>query len=125
MDVVRKNVHIDPRRVYLTGFSAGGRLTFTIAVKHPHIFRGIAPLCAPFDTNKIPANVNQFQDLRVYISHGALETNISSDAKSAAGIFQKLGSTVKYVSYEGIAHDLPKPINEELARILNFLDYRE
>jgi len=125
MDVVRKAVHIDPRRVYLAGFSAGGRLTYTIAIKHPHIFSGIAPLCAPFDKNSIPANTKQLQDRRIYISHGALETNISSDAKSAATVFKKLGSTVKYVSYDGIAHDLPKPIKEELVRILHFLDYSE
>jgi len=121
VDIVRKAVHVDPRRVYLTGFSLGGSLCYKLGLKYPHIFHGIAPLGAPFDKKFLSAN-RTLQNLRVYIGHGTLENNFLTSAQAAAGVFQGLGAKVKLVPYEGIGHGLPEPKEKELIKILTFLD---
>src|SRR4030088_1713549 len=43
LDEVLKNYAVDPRRVYLTGHSMGGRGTWYLAYEHPERFAAIAP----------------------------------------------------------------------------------
>ena len=35
IDIVRKAVNIDPARIYLTGFSSGGAITYMMGLKYP------------------------------------------------------------------------------------------
>jgi poly(3-hydroxybutyrate) depolymerase len=135
LDIVRKVVHIDPKRIYLTGFSLGGSLCYVLVLNHPQIFHGIAPLGAsfnaPFDEKLISENTKRsralgaFQKLRVYIVHGTLEKNFSTSAQAAANVFQDLGAKVELVPYEGIGHGLPEPKENELIKILTFLDSKD
>jgi len=124
IDIVRKAVHVDPQRVYLTGFSLGGSLCYQLGLKYPHIFHGLAPLGAPFDKKFLSEN-RTLQNLRVYIGHGMLENNFSTDAQVAANRLQDLGAKVNLVPYEGIGHGLPEPKEKELAKILTFFDSKE
>ena len=121
IDIVRKVVHVDPKRVYLTGFSLGGSLCYKLGLKYPHIFHGLAPLGAPFDKKFLSEN-RTLQNLRVYIGHGTLENNFSTSAQAAANMLQDLGAKVNLVPYEGIGHGLPEPKEKELIKILTFLD---
>jgi len=121
IDIVNKAVHVDPKRIYLTGFSLGGSLCYKLGLKYPYIFHGIAPLGAPFDKKFLSEN-RALQNLRVYIGHGTLENNFSTAAQAAATVFQDLGAKVNLVPYEGIGHGLPEPKEKELAKILEFLD---
>lgn len=135
LDTVRKVVHIDPKRIYLTGFSLGGSLCYVLILNHPQIFHGIAPLGAsfdtPFDEKLISENIKRsralgtFQKLRVYIGHGTLENNFSTSAQAAANVFQELGAKVNLIPYEGIGHGLPEPKEKELVKILAFLDSKD
>ncbi|MCK5148169.1 hypothetical protein KAR48_15545 [bacterium] len=122
MDVVRKTVHINPRRIYLAGFSAGGRLTYYLGLKYSNVFKGIAPLSASFDEEFLKDNKIFLSKLRAYIGHGTLEKNAAIDSEIAVSKLRELGITVKYVPYEGIGHNLPDPKERELLRILEFLD---
>jgi len=131
IDIVRKAAHIDPARIYIAGFSAGGALSYAMALKYPRIFKGIAALGAPFEKNFVTENTKQlqalgaFQNLRVYIGHGTLESNFVSDAQLAANTFQGLGAFVKFVPYEGIGHTLPEPMENEFEKILEFFDSKD
>ena len=46
LDAVTGHVRVDRSRIFLAGFSQGGSLTYRIALRHPHLFRGIAPVGA-------------------------------------------------------------------------------
>jgi len=122
MDAVRKIVHVNPRRTYLTGFSMGGRLTYELGFAHTNIFRGIAALGARFESSCIPANKKSIEHIRVYIGHGTLEKNYLNDAHFAATFLQQAGLTIKFAPYEGIGHDLPEPKEDELKRIIEFFE---
>ncbi len=127
MEQLQQKVHIDRERVYLTGFSSGGALAYLIGLKYPYIFNGIAPLGAPFRAEFLKSkrddlsSQSMFNNFPVYIGHGALEQNFDSEAKLAESMLKKLGCRVKLVPYEGVGHGLPKPMKNELIRILNFL----
>ena len=128
IEIVRKATHIDPRRAYVAGFSAGGGLAYAMGLKYPRVFHGIAALGAPFENESISPNtkrqqaIGAFHNLRVYIGHGTLEANFTTAAQPAAEIFRGLGASVTFVPYEGIGHTLPEPMARELAKILVFLD---
>jgi predicted esterase len=42
---MRRHYDVDENRVYATGFSRGGHLTWDLALRHPGIFAAIAPMC--------------------------------------------------------------------------------
>ncbi|WDE05994.1 hypothetical protein SG34_003425 [Thalassomonas viridans] len=46
---VKENYDIDSERIYLTGFSMGGRGAYSIGLKNPGMFAAIAPMAAPVD----------------------------------------------------------------------------
>jgi hypothetical protein len=69
--------------------------------------------------------IGAYSGLRVYIGHGTLESNFVSDAQLAAKTFQRLDAIVKLVLYEGIGHTLPEPMENELTKILEFLDSKD
>ena len=125
MDLVRKKVHINPRQVYLTGFSAGGNLTYFMGLKYSTIFQGIAPLSAFFDEQYLQYTKIRNSKLRAYISHGTLETEIAESSEIAVSKLQDLGFVVKYVTYKGIGHGLPEPKEAALTEILKFLNSKD
>ncbi len=46
---------IDTKRIYMTGLSAGGFATYTLAIEHPDVFAAIAPDAAGADPSKVSA----------------------------------------------------------------------
>jgi predicted esterase len=42
---MRRHYDVDENRIYATGFSRGGHLTWDLALRHPGIFAAIAPMC--------------------------------------------------------------------------------
>jgi predicted esterase len=122
IDGMGQLVHVDPSRVFLAGFSQGGRLTFTFGLEHAHVFRGLAPLGTPFHSAALPLETKtQFlKGTRVYIGRGELEPDLDR-ARAVADSLRTLGCDVRVEVYPGVGHALPDPMAEELARILDFL----
>jgi predicted esterase len=121
MDVVQKSVHIDSRKIYLAGFSSGGRLAYFLGLRYANLFHGIAALSSHFDEELVPKNKVMMNKIRVYIGHGSLEQEIAEQSKMAAASLKELGFEVNHVQYVGIGHSLPEPKEVELARILSYL----
>ena len=69
IEEVRKKVNINPDRIYIGGFSAGGSLAYYMALPYPHIFSGVIALSASFQNKWI--NLAKPHDLlkrqRIYI----------------------------------------------------------
>ncbi|MEJ2627973.1 MAG: PHB depolymerase family esterase [bacterium] len=125
LELISQEIHIDPDRVYLAGFSAGGRLTYYLGLKYSHIFRGLATLSAPFKEAMLSGNNIRDRSLRIYIGYGAMEEKISRQAIKAKSILEKKGFTVKAVGYAGVGHGLPHPQEKELSTILKYLEVKE
>ena len=43
IELVKQNYPVDPRKVFLYGFSQGGMMTYEVGIQYPEIFRGLLP----------------------------------------------------------------------------------
>lgn len=79
---------IDPRRVYLTGFSMGGFGAWELAAQRPDLFAAIVPVCGGGD----PSAASKLVNMPVWAVHGAQDKAVPPeqsqrmvDALTAAG----------------------------------------
>ena len=61
---------IDPHKLYVTGFSWGGRTTYTYGLNHIDKFAGLMPIGAAVSTTQITGIEDQADGVPVYIIHG-------------------------------------------------------
>ena len=52
---IRQRFHVDPKRVYISGFSGGGRVASMLAVTYADIFTGAIPICGVDFYTDLPA----------------------------------------------------------------------
>lgn len=102
---------IDPRRIYLTGGSAGGWGTLHIGAKHPDLFAALGAEC-PEAGN---ADAQKLSKLPLYIVHGS-EDHVCEVERVRALHAQLLGlgAVHRYVEVAGAGHDLPQESPGEL-----------
>ena len=118
IDAIGRTVRIDRSRVFLTGFSQGGWLTYTMALKYPHAFRAIAPIGAG---RSLPDSSSLYllRGTSVYIGHGSMEPGLE-EVRNLAATLRARGCEVLLREYPDIGHGLPEPMSAELSRILKF-----
>lgn len=63
---------IDRERCYLTGVSLGGRGALEFAIRHPHLFAAVAPVC-PFRTADFTPDLDRLGALPMWLFHGGLD----------------------------------------------------
>ncbi|MBR5467779.1 MAG: cadherin-like beta sandwich domain-containing protein [Firmicutes bacterium] len=91
---VMEDYSVDADRVYMTGLSAGGFATYTLAIEHPETFAALAPDAAGAD----PAKVAAIADIPMWIFHAEDDPTVAIaeylvptlDALDAAGSDYKL-----------------------------------
>ena len=122
IDEVRRQVNIDPNRIYIGGYSAGGSMAYYMALKYARIFSGVIALDADFDGRwmKLPLTRERLARWRVYIGHGDLESNLD-EAMTTKETFKQTGASVRMTLYKNLVHGIPEPKGEELARALSFI----
>jgi phospholipase/carboxylesterase len=128
LDSARERVNIDAHRIYLVGFSGGGMEASFVGFRHALVFRGVGILGAAPETDLLRESEAGIRtktaggDFRVYMGHGELEPGLGEKASEAATRLKSLGASVEYTVYPGIGHTLPKPMSQELRRVLLYLD---
>lgn len=93
---------IDPRRVYLIGYSMGGYGTWDLLTRFPHRFTAAVPLSGGGD----PATVTKaLADLPVWVFHGAKDTTVPiSGSEDMVQAMQAIGAPVRFTRDEGAGH---------------------
>jgi predicted esterase len=123
IDIVLNRVNINRSRVYVTGFSQGGHHTYAIALAHPRVFAGIAPIGVGYDLPDSAA-AGRLDGLRVYIGHGENERGLEA-VRSFAASLRARGCLIRLAVYPDTGHGVPPPVSSELASILEYFDARE
>jgi predicted peptidase len=99
---VRRRIHIDPDRIYLTGLSRGGHATWRWAAAHPGLFAAIVPISGRGD----PQVACSLRETPIWAFHGALDTVVpvggSSDMAKAVNA---CGGSVRLTIYPDAGHD--------------------
>lgn len=117
-------VHVDPRRVYVTGISGGGRVSSMMQACFADYFTGAVPIVGLSCYERVPlgnsryapagyskpreARFGLFKTRRMAAITGDQDFN-HSEIESAASIMQKDGVRVRVFDYEKFGHQMPSP----------------
>lgn len=119
-----KSFHIDPRRVYVTGISGGGRVSSMLQACLPDVFTGAVPIvglscyeAVPSGTGKFfpaafirpkPELFNLFKTRRIAPMTGRKDMN-EIEMQQAAAILQRDGIKIKLFDDTKMGHEMPTP----------------
>ncbi len=119
----------DPKRVVLTGYSAGGNGTWSLASRYTDRFAAIVPICsfvfkfkggtsgveypalAPADAGDPYAFIaRKVVSLPVWIFHGDADKNVSvEESRKMAAALKAVGANVQYTEFPGVDHNAWDP----------------
>ncbi|PKG80628.1 hypothetical protein CXF85_21120 [Colwellia sp. 75C3] len=89
VDYAIKNYQVDPTRIYMGGFSAGGYISWEYAIKYPTKIAAILPLAGTVFPESL-ANICNAKEVAVWAFHGADDTTVDADdAKKSIKSFNK------------------------------------
>jgi len=96
---VKKENAIDARRTLVTGFSMGGAGTWSMAAKHPELFRGAIPVAAP------PPPADLKPAIPVYVIHSRKdESNAFEPTEKAVRALEEQGVKVTMAALDDASH---------------------
>lgn len=112
LEEVREEYRIDERRIFLTGLSDGGSYTFTLGLKHPELFAGLAPVAGVL---QVAGDPQRARGLSILMIHGQRDYIFPVGmARSAYAYLVKNRFQVIYRELEDWGHAFPYRINERI-----------
>ena len=118
---IARNYNIDAKRIYVSGFSGGGKIASYVATLYADLFKGAIYICGvrPWENNP-PALFDQIKENRFVFLTGSQDFNLIQTRQNY-NLYQKAGvDNIKLMVIPNMAHALPdaEKYNEALA----FLD---
>ncbi len=123
LDKTIKEFNGDPKRVILTGYSAGGNGAWSIASRYPERFAALVPICGFVEAFKgkqsgidYPPLANdgdvftsvarRVSSLPIWIFHGDADTNVDVEqSRKMAAALKAVGANVQYTEFPGVDHN--------------------
>jgi phospholipase/carboxylesterase len=104
----------------VTGFSQGGMLSYTLAVRHPDLFAGAVPVSGFLPEVLVPAAAVAAAPVRAL--HGTADTMIPPElSRGSAEALKALGLDASLAEYEGVAHSISPEMRRDLFANLDAL----
>ena len=101
IETLNAQYRIDPKRIYLTGYSMGGFGTFLAAAEYPDLFAAIAPICGGGD----PSDAVSYRNLPVWAFHGDKDPSVPmQESVQMVDAIRKAGGDAKLTLYPGVGH---------------------
>ena len=98
-----KNLAVDKKRIYLTGYSMGGYGTFHLLGEEPKLFAAGVPIAGGGDPNK----AELFKKVPVWVFHGAKDDTVKPEqSQRMVEALKKERSEVKYTEYADGDHGI-------------------
>jgi phospholipase/carboxylesterase len=102
-------------RPIVTGFSQGGMLTFTLAVKHPGVVDVAVPVGGWLPPPLWPESLSADRYPQIFALHGTADTAVQFEpTRACVEHLQKLGMPVELHAYEGVQHVITPEIHRDL-----------
>lgn len=121
LDVVRTltaDGTVDPARVYVVGFSQGGFLAYDLALRHPEIFRGAAPIGGWVEDARLPDLAPRTKTLRLLILHSKNDPAVPwRQAEAAQAFLTRHEVPFRLQTYPG-GHAVTPAVAQAVARWL-------
>jgi predicted esterase len=132
---VSRRYHVDPRRVYVSGISGGGRIASIVAACFPDVFTGAVPIVGLNCSEAIPVGggkvvppsyvkptgklMELLRQRRIGAITGQKDFN-QQEIVAAAQILRGVGVQAKVFDFPGMGHELPSP--EGFAEAFKWVD---
>jgi predicted esterase len=101
IEALRAEFSIDPKRIFITGMSAGGNATFVFAAENPSLFAAYAPV-AGFGATGLSGGIT---DLPAWYGHGSGDTVVSvANSRNLVSALRNAGGNILYSEFPGIGH---------------------
>ncbi|WP_052572859.1 prolyl oligopeptidase family serine peptidase [Haloferula sp. BvORR071] len=106
-----KNLSIDKKRIYLTGYSMGGYGTFHLLAQEPRLFAAGVPVSGGGDPNK----AESYKNVPVWVFHGAKDPTVNPDqSRKMVEALKKARAEVKYTEYADGDHGIAGRVYADL-----------
>lgn len=103
IDDLVKNLAVDKKRIYLTGYSMGGYGTFHLLGEEPKLFAAGVPIAGGGDPNK----AESYKKVPIWVFHGAKDDTVKPEqSQRMVEALKKEKSEVKYTEYEDGDHGI-------------------
>ena len=104
VDEAVKLYNVDARRVYVTGFSLGGRGSWSVAVDCPEVFAAIAPVAGSYGQ---PERISRIKDVPVWVFHGDSDRLLPiGPVRDMIQNLKDSGGNVRFTIYKGAGHGI-------------------
>lgn len=122
--VVAEQYRIDQRRVYLSGFSGGGKVASMVSVHFPHLFRGAMFIGgAEFWRGDLPPQFEDVKNNRYVFVTGSKDFNLELTRRTYKR-FKRAGvENIKLTVVRNMGHSTPEP--EVFGETIAYLDNDE
>lgn len=122
--IASQNYEIDKDRIYLSGFSGGGKMASIVSIDFAHLFKGAIYICGALHWEKDPPNLfEQIKANRYVFLSGDNDFNLES-TMVVYRQYKKAGlSNVTMIRIRGMGHD--NPDTKGFRKAINYLDGRE
>jgi predicted peptidase len=110
LEVVSRDLPVDPKRIYLTGLSMGGYGAWSLAMAYPEKFAAVAPICGGGSILPVlltnPAKRAALRALPVWAFHGAKDNVVQlSESERMIDALKRIGNPAKLTVYPEAGHD--------------------
>lgn len=102
LDEVMKDYKTDPNRVYLTGFSMGGRGTWSLGAKYADRWAALVPVAA----DSRPEWGAKVKDIPIWAFQGGKDPGMTAaKGRQAIEYVKKAGGNPKYTEFPNVGHE--------------------
>ncbi|GJL94060.1 MAG: hypothetical protein DHS20C05_04650 [Hyphococcus sp.] len=118
---ITRTHEIDPERIYVSGFSGGGKISSLVATYYADLFKGAIYICGvrPWEHNP-PELFEQIKQNRFVFLSGSQDFNLNQ-TRQIHRRYQEAGvANIKLMVINNMAHSLPD--GEKYNEALSFLD---
>ena len=104
LDQIVVKYAIDPKRIYVTGFSLGGYGTWALGLNTPDRFAALVPVAGGWDANA--ANLCTLKSVPVWVLHGANDELVAPAAsEEMVKALQACGGNVRFTLLPRTTHE--------------------
>lgn len=102
-----ENYAVDTQRVYLTGLSMGGYMTWHMASQQPERFAAVMPICGGYmRLMGYPQRIAKMKDVPTWAFHGALDAAVNvAESVVLVETLKACGGKPKLTIYHDTEHD--------------------
>ena len=108
--ILVKNLPVDEKRIYITGYSMGGFGTFAIVAREPELFAAAVPVAGGGN----PSKADSMKRVPFWVFHGDADTvvNVGQSRKMVEGL-KKAGGKVEYTEIPGENHGISGQVYQD------------